>query len=378
MRLRAALAPLLAACVFGLAGCWDMRDVEKRTFPIVLAFDQQGSGVLCTVQLPAVAGGKGGGSSVGGGEGGGGLSPLLVQARGDTPPVALHAVQSLLSLGLDLSHVQAVVLGQTLAPRHLFPLLDYLLRDPRVDPNLYVYAAASAQRVCRVPIPYETPSGMWLRTVLYQPSGVRSAGTVLGMPLWETWVILHDPYRDLALPHLAVRRDSLFLDGMVPYRGARPLPALPPHLSRGVLWLQGRPDGTALDVPLPGGQSLSLSDVRTVAHLHVQGAPGHAVATWHIAVRASVAAAPRRQPMSPDILHAWSLATARTVLQEAAQAFATMRREGVDLLALGDRLRAQQPDLWTPAAWRRTLPHTAAHLTVQVHLDPLSYLEVRR
>ncbi|MBB3109594.1 spore germination protein KC [Paenibacillus phyllosphaerae] len=125
------LAPLLA-------GCWDIRFLDRMGIVFAVAVDDDLSGkhkykVTVQVVLP---------QNVTGGIGGGQGQPVTTFTEtGDTLFEALRKMTAMTSRRLYFSHTQLLIIGEQAARKGIWPLLDLIDRNPEVRTGILLLIA---------------------------------------------------------------------------------------------------------------------------------------------------------------------------------------------------------------------------------------------
>ncbi|MFO7311914.1 MAG: Ger(x)C family spore germination C-terminal domain-containing protein [Bacillota bacterium] len=133
--MKAARCALLLSLAMLAAGCVQSAEVNRLALIDLLALDAAEAGeILLTAQV-IMPTRLGVGPSSTGGEG----APFfLAQARGRTVAEALSNLQKKVPRQIFLEHLQMLVIGDELARRGLFPVVDFLVREQQVRTDLLV------------------------------------------------------------------------------------------------------------------------------------------------------------------------------------------------------------------------------------------------
>ncbi|MFD1017610.1 Ger(x)C family spore germination protein [Thalassobacillus hwangdonensis] len=105
-----------------LTGCWDQRQFKDVKIVQSTAFDAAGDKILDTVAVPAVRRA---------GEGAGEQTEQIVDAVGTTPRDARDKIDAKLSNFFDPAKIEVVLIGEDLAKKDIYPVLDIYYRNPR-------------------------------------------------------------------------------------------------------------------------------------------------------------------------------------------------------------------------------------------------------
>ncbi|MCZ8523517.1 MULTISPECIES: Ger(x)C family spore germination protein [Paenibacillus] len=135
--LRAVLCLLL---LLALSGCWNRRELNDIAIAVGLAIDWDESGqYLVTAQIVdpgEVAPRKGGGT---------GTTVSTYEAKNKSVAEALRKMTTVLPRKIYLSHLQILVLGETLAKDGIAESLEYLSRNHEVRSDFFVVLSKNAK-----------------------------------------------------------------------------------------------------------------------------------------------------------------------------------------------------------------------------------------
>jgi len=131
---------LIIACLFNLSGCWDLTEVDRRTFVTTMGIDAKTSGETSVMiqiplpqrMLPSSAAGRG---SVQGKL----FSTTSVTAR--TVNDALNILQAKTYNELVIEQNKSIIIGETAARRGVKSLLEYFIRNPKAPPQALILVA---------------------------------------------------------------------------------------------------------------------------------------------------------------------------------------------------------------------------------------------
>lgn len=122
---RVVLVAAFAGSAMGLAGCWSRRELKDVSVVLGLGFDPAPSGVGVTVQIPMAERIAGAASKTANSS-----ATYVTTISGSIMRQADHELRSELPAPPNWSHLQIVVVGESLARRGVAPMLDFLLRYP--------------------------------------------------------------------------------------------------------------------------------------------------------------------------------------------------------------------------------------------------------
>lgn len=304
MRSRLCAGLLALVLAVSVSGCWDRKEIDEVGIIGSMGLDKgEGDKVVISLEVinpRALAIGFGGGAA--------GVSPvvaLVLHDEADTISNAISNAQRRTPRSLTTGQMNTVIFGQALAREGIGQYVDFLLRDARVRRSIILATcdtgAGLLQRPFLDPIPSRTLSGL-------ARSAAASGKTVM-VTLNEFVVKLAEPGVEPVTMHTVGRRtkdvqvkrqgeelkqtdkavmldqpvdadvdlqgelpsDSPVLDplkeagtgefvpgmtidaGIAAYKGDRLVGLMDGAEARGYLWLAGKLEQTALDVPDPFG-----------------------------------------------------------------------------------------------------------------------------
>lgn len=132
---------LILICLLFLSGCWDSREIEKRSAVTALAVDQTDDGdLIVSVQIPIPL------KIAGGGEASGGSSPVKVfSKRAKTFQGALEKIQYSVNGKLYFGHTKLIAISTEIAKRGIQPVLDPLRRMEQIRRSLFPVVVKSGK-----------------------------------------------------------------------------------------------------------------------------------------------------------------------------------------------------------------------------------------
>ena len=136
--LRAAF--ILVCLLVSLSGCWDLTEVNRRTFVTTMGIDAKPSGEFAVMiqiplpqrMLPSSASGRG---NVQGKQ----FSTASITAR--TVNEALNILQAKTYDELVVEQNKSIIIGEAAAHRGIKSLLEYFIRNPKAPPQALIFVA---------------------------------------------------------------------------------------------------------------------------------------------------------------------------------------------------------------------------------------------
>jgi spore germination protein KC len=126
---------LLIISLLPTGGCFDRRDIERRTFVLAVAIDsnnEEAAGFEITVQLANTYNiGRSVGGGEGGGDGGDGKAVEVITTRGKNLASMLNKIETMIDNPLSFGHSLFLIISKEIATEGVYDYLDYFLRNPR-------------------------------------------------------------------------------------------------------------------------------------------------------------------------------------------------------------------------------------------------------
>ena len=132
-----------------LTGCWDRLEVEDQLFPVSVSVDAgQWKRYRVMMRVPMASQVK---SGVLGGKAGGAMSSELLTAEADSITQAVLIINASVARRINLRHMRALVVGESLARADLHELFAELMRNGEVRQTVaFLVARGQAEQVFRL------------------------------------------------------------------------------------------------------------------------------------------------------------------------------------------------------------------------------------
>lgn len=259
--LRHNLVILLLAGVMLMTGCWDGRELEKRSLVLLVGVEREENQYRVYLQLarPQSLGG-------GGGEGKGDGDPALVISRsGEDLPEIVQKLQLSVDRELFFAHVRGVVLSESVAQDGILGILNVLKNELRVPRTAWIFVVKGGVRpvltarpeLDRIPSTYL--SNFFENLTLFQRPHDVSLGSFYNMAVTPgihpvaMWIGERQP--DQSAPSIL---------GVAAFQGDRFQGGLTAEQMIGWTLLKGQPLPGRIYVPCPGGKGQFAVRITTV------------------------------------------------------------------------------------------------------------------
>jgi len=378
------VAAILALSVM-VTGCWTRREITETAFVGMMAVDWVNDqyAVTASVLMPKTAstGNSGGKASDATG------SPIwTVRAEAASLDQAVGLIDRISPRRVNLAHVRAVILGEALARRGIWPVLDYLSRAVELRPNLWVGVTPGlaeellTARPILEPYPGNGPLGYHdlvplrgglapARKLVHVIRTLTEEGIDLVLPAFR--VAQQDQHRTEVN---SVGQDSreILVGGIAAFQGDRLVAWLEPEDSRGVVFALGEGSLGPLTVPCghgPGVANLRMRGNKSRAIVYRNGQ--RLTAQLSVTITADVNEAMcQRGPGDIEQLAALELELAKVVKQSIENAFRISQENATDVLGIGMQLFHRSPTDYRMLApdWPRALRETQLQVRVQARI----------
>lgn len=372
-----------------LAGCWDVRTIDRRSYVMTLGIDMTDEGMF-RLFAQAVIPRK----LVGGGQGGGGNEKTfaVLSAEGTTLLEAIRNMESVDSRHLDFSHVRAYVFSRNAAATDLSPLIDLLIRSPQFPANAWILVSHDDLGKIMETKHYSEQLPAVFIDVFFKNTGQRTAQAV-PVPLWEFHRNLTNTGLQPVSPCLLLKRDvgettdkgggdkesadegaaNLQIKGTCLFHRGTLVGELNVRETQFLNWfLRKRQIGTLVieDPRFPGRkQTLTLQSVHIITTPYYDRQSGQI--SFHLRIKTMAFI---DESMGFNIKKAADLklieSTVKRQLEQEFQQFITRLQQDyrVDPLGLSYKFRRKYPAIWPQIDWYATWPDVFIRLEADVQL----------
>lgn len=226
--------PLVLGAALFLSGCWSAREIDTLAFIMAVGLDRADEKELIVsyriADPSSLAGGQSGAESGQGGAVTAGETTFNVSVKAETAAEAMERLRTQLPRLPFLSHVQGIIVGESLAREGVSEILDYFERDEdlRRSVHLFITKDVDAADIFREARPrLRTPSGLGFSEVIAQ---VAEVGVVPVARFGDLLEAMANPRRDAFAPAISLlpadatagaRADQVALVGTAIFRDDR-------------------------------------------------------------------------------------------------------------------------------------------------------------
>lgn len=386
-RRRALLLAGLCLLAGAVSGCWDYRDLERRSPILGMAVDARSDpgsrGYRVTVEIPYPAlggppGGGGGNGGGGGGRAGGGgnesqSAKVIISGEGGTLGSALVSLSARLERQPLWEHLLAVALSDSVAREGVSPVVDALLRGIFLNARarLFIVEGSAEQLLATAP-DLQPLTSRFLRGLEEQFAEFPRFARVLDVRSFDHQ---HQDTGVALLPRVTLAGGSLVAEGAAIVQSGRLKGWLDADITEGVNWWLGNVNTAVIEFPCPEGDAEDTVTLRARAggsSLKLEQVDG-----GYPVFQARFTAYGRlldlaRCPFSPDRPHErrrLEEAAARLLEQRIGSAVEKAQSMDIDFIRLGLHIRRHHPDLWRRLDWPADLPRVRVQVSARVVID---------
>jgi spore germination protein KC len=383
---------LWTACMLILlSGCWDLRYLDKLGVVLALGVDEDPSGkqkLQLTVQvvLPqnVAAESKGGV---------GGTAVTTFTETGDTIFEAIRKMSAKTSRRLFFSHTQMLIIGEKMARKGIFPLVDLIERNPDIRTDIYVLVTRGVKaeellqlttQMESIPINQihaivETNQSAYAMNYVVQVNDLtrlngegKQQAVLPSMRIEGNKEIGHSNENVNSIPAKA----SPVLSTMAVFRNGKLVEYLKPKESRGLSWLQGKVKSTVVKLACPNSKENLIVEVHGVTtELHVKRSEkGEPVILINTRISGSV-----QEIMCTDmnvseekVLKEIGAMTSQAVKDEMEAAIVKLQKKlKIDAIGWGKEIYLHQPSIWKriEGDWETVFPNVQSEVSCSTEIE---------
>ena len=409
---RICTAIFLVFVLVSIPGCWDQQEIETLAIVRALAIDYLPGRpapylVTMVVLRPAdLVGGESSGGSTGGGQ------PLqLFSGVGASIDLAIAQASTALSRRVYFSHAELVLVGEEMARAGLTPVLDFIVRYPKIRTNVYlIYVPGLAQQVLPVPerleeavvsemvgllknaerIPYSDPQRAFefLRVLLRDGQepflAVMRATAPLEVSLPELKQVLESGQQSKGQEEGVGQGKSsgggqqeetkvLTVAGTAAFEKDKLAGIMDAHETRGYLWFTGKVKNAIIAVHDPGHPKAALSMLVTRAQTKITPVIKGDKISFQVEVNTEGDISSQNTTTNlntPEMLRKLNNAIAGAIKEEMERALQKMQSFGTDLVGFGAILYRKNPKLFAKLhkKWPEIFRTLKVDITVQAEI----------
>lgn len=364
---------IIAGPAFGLTGCWDAREIDRRAFIFVMGIDLKENG-LYRVSAIAVRGGSSQNSSAGAATGNEAAKMPALVAQGRTVAETMDALAGNSGRSIDWGNLRSIILGEALSQKGVNEIVRTALADPRTPADVILFQARGpAEAIVR-----SEPRGeAHLQALLDHYRSKRSPETPAQyfVPAWQFRSNINNPGQDAYLGVIALREGATkselsgtedapqpILSGIAAFKGDRLSGFLSEDQVAVFSWMSGKAGGlVVVSNPQVPDQLITVRIISLRRGLAVSNSKPTV-----LSINILAAGAINGTDNSTELA---SLTAAQMKKQITATALFIQEKLAADLLGFGELARRTAPFEWQPAIWENQWNQAIWNVTVKVALQ---------
>ncbi|WP_281976096.1 Ger(x)C family spore germination protein [Halobacillus litoralis] len=356
-------------CLLMLTGCWDERQFKNVKLVLSMGYDVgEEGGIIQTVSIPSVR------RSV---EGPGEERIQVISTPAHTPREARDKLDQMISETFDPSKVKVILLGEELAKKNIFPLLDELYRNPNSNLNSYLAIAddGTARDVIDTKNTSETRISQYIGGLL--EAAVYSTHAT-GENLQLLCAELLEPGIDFSVPMVKVDEEKqlitfagmgLFHDKQ--YSGEK----IEPDQSTLYMLLQGKRGKIARLTAKVSDEHeeemlnyVSVNVMSSNQDLKLEIKDNEVTAHLKLKMKVRIVEYPSDHLYVKGKVGRISNKLAEVLTAESEQIVSQLQEANSDILGVGRRVKAFHPKVWKELDWDKDYPEITIKPKVEVEI----------
>lgn len=383
---------LWTACILiFLSGCWDLRYLDKLGVVLALGVDEDPSGkqkLQLTVQvvLPQnVAAESKGGI--------GGTAVTTFTETGDTIFEAIRKMSAKTSRRLFFSHTQMLIIGEKMARKGIYPLVDLIERNPdiRTDISVLVTRGVRAEDLLQlttqmesIPINQihamvETNQSAYAMNYVVQVNDItrlsgegKQQAVLPSMRIEGNKGVGNSNENVNSIPAKAIPE----LSTMAVFREGKLVDYLRPKESRGLSWLQNKVKSTVIKLGCPNSKGNLIVEIQgaTVNHKVRRDASGKPVVQVNVRLTGSIQEimCTNVNVTEEKVLNEIGTMASEAVKDEMEATIRKLQKKlKVDAIGWGKEIYLQQPHIWkrVEGDWESVFPNVKSEVICSAEIE---------
>ncbi|MFH5186001.1 Ger(x)C family spore germination protein [Paenibacillus sp. TAB 01] len=367
-----------------LTGCWNRRELNEMSIASAFGIDKVGDHYEVSVQLingDEVATNKGGGTQ---------RMPVVTQqlAGGDTIFESVRQLTTITPRKIYSSHIQMLVLGETLAKEGIAKVLDALSRDHEMRTDFYIVVAknAKAADVLKILTPLEKIPSHKMFSSLESAEKAWGGATTVDLhqliydlvskgkdPVLTMAEVIGDPqtgqsHSNLNSVHPPV---NIEYNGLGVFNRDRLVGWLNQNESKGYNYIVGNIKSTIVNVACPQGGELGLELIRTSKKLKGNVVNGKPEVSVRIKVEGNVGEAECTLDLSrKESIQLLEKEAEEQIKATILSAVKKAKKYKSDIFGFGDAIHRAEPRFWKQVEdqWEEQFVELPVQVTVEMNI----------
>ncbi|KHE68027.1 Ger(x)C family spore germination protein [Halobacillus sp. BBL2006] len=350
-----------------LTGCWDERQFKNVKLVLAMGFDLNEEGLIHkTVSIPSIRRGS---------EGPGEETIQIVSTDAASPHQARERIDEQISESFDPSKAKVIVVGEDLAKKNIYPVLDEFYRNPNRNLNAYLAVArGQAADVIGLKSSSDSRISNYISGLL---QGAVASSHATGENLQMICAELIEPGEDFSIPLISADQEKglLKFEGMGlfhedHYSGVD----IPQDLSTIFMLLQGRENRIAKltikvsdnDDKLMNYITINVMKLKQDFKINVDGDEVDAEIDLDLKVRVVEYAS--NHLMENGKIDKLNEKISEVLTKDAEKVISLMQEANSDIFAVGRKVKAYHPDVYNKLDWKEYYPTMSYKTKVKVQI----------
>ena len=365
---------LLLLLVFNLAGCYDRRDIERRTAILAIGIDknpEDEKGLEVTAQIAIY---HNVGKTVGGSEEGGEGAPIQVTTvQGPSIGTALEKLAGMVNNPIFLGHTMLLAISQEAAAQGIYPLLDYFLRNNDFRRKSWlIITPGSAKELVALTSPHHPPPPVYMHTSQESPANQKA----IPIMRFEDFIFrFNSPSKQPVAVMLRAAGDKVELEGLAAFDRERMVGRLSPAELRIFLYLSQAKGRGLINLLEPTSGQIEFSyeirnSNRRVLTKVEEKKLSFVIDLW---VEGNIIENPGQVDLDDEaIIKALEQRLSAQLAGECQRLIRKIQRElKTDILNLSEYVRARHPHYYKDVDWSEEFPTVAIKVQATTHIRRL-------
>lgn len=364
------LLMLLLLCASALTtGCWDQRDIEKRTFVSAIAIDKgDDNDYVVSIQVP-IPNQIAGSTSTGGGVGG--EAYRVLSSVGDTLLEGLGNLQKRTNQVIFVGHTRIIAVSEDIAREDMASIIDGLRRESTFRRQLWpIVVQGQARELLTFNPQLEQLPTMFL---MDQLRTISQLGILPKLPLGDIYVSMSKSTEDPIMYYAHMNNEDVRLDGLAVFDGTRMVGQLESNDVIPLVHIRDGKRGADVTIPLEPENNVFVTfhPNRIKTRVHTGYKDGKPQFRIRIHIDGRIVESTHKGEVDPEkLIRQVEQAAEKYYEKLAANMIDKLQHEyRADVLQLGTTFRNRHPDIWrTIDDWHDAFAQADIDVSYDIHI----------
>jgi len=364
---------LLLIALLGLVGlstgCWDQRDIEKRTFVSAIGVDKgEDDDYVVSIQVP-IPNQIAGSASTGGG--GGGEAYRVFSSIGDTLLEGLGNLQKRTNQIVFVGHTRIIAISEDVAREDMASIIDGLRRESTFRRQLWpIVVQGQARELLMFNPRLEQLPTLFL---MDQIRTISQLGILPKLPLGDIYIAMSKTTEDPLMYYVQANEEDVRLDKLAVFNNTRMVGHLDSEEVIPLVHIRDRRRGPDVTIPVEPEKNVFVTFHPNRIGTRIQTGYENGKPSFRIRIRLDgrIIESTHKGEEKPEHL-------IRQVEQAAKKYYETLAKKTIDklqhefkadVLRLGTKFRNRHPDVWrTVDDWQEMFARADIDVTYDVRI----------